>query len=478
VLVACFTLPQFGIAVERSRLTHLWGEPVTIAREDNTLQVVSDEAADLGLRPGMTVSSARALCPTLTVLPYDRPAYEQAAELIWNVLAVESSVVEPASPEVCFVELRGPDALERATLLATAISRRVRVPLLVGLAKTKFLAHNAALRSGGRGVLAVPMAEGAAFVSSLSIDDVPQLDLPTRKRLQRLGVRTLGDVLALPPADLRRQFRDVGHLLRRLAAGEDGDRVRPAWPPRGVEERFDFEEEVCDTATVHHALREGGERIAAALGRQREFCRALALTVALADGSSQRQEESLSLPLDDARGLFTAALRLLGRMRIEQPLLGLTLKASRLGSGSGVQLALLDENAHGHGLPHERRAALDATIAYLRKRYGVGCILTLAMLAQARRAGLWTYALTHTLNEPVRVATDAHGMPVRCWRPGGRGRPAGVLEFKRIQNLWKETKWFWGASATTTVFRVEADPDGLYELHRLGVEWRLGAVAD
>ncbi len=469
MLVACFVLEQFGIAVERTRLPHLWGEPVALLADSGALAAVSDEALPYGIRPGQSASGARALCPSLAVLPYDRCAYELAAQPLWDLFAIESSVVEPASPELCYVELTGREVLPRVRWLAEELARTVRVPVKIGLGRTKFVARQAALKSGET-PLRIPLGGEAAFLAALPLERVPGLDQKRREQLERLGVHTLGDVTRLPPRHLRRQMKEVGYLLERLAVGEDGDRVRPLWPPRHLEHRIAWEDETDDAAQVREALRLAAEALSGRLGA--EYARALTLRVTLADQSVLQETERLSLPLHAASCLHGAALRLLGRMRIDRPLIELCLQASDLGTGSGLQRALLDENRFGEGLPHERQERLESTLAYLRRRFGPGAVLHASLLRQAKRIGLWTYTLGHLLNEPITVATDRRGKPVRYWR---RGR---AREVKRIQNSWRETQWSWGSVSEWTVYRVETEPCGLSELHRLGVRWTLGGIAD
>ena len=545
-MIACFYMPQIGIAVERSRLNHLWGAPVGLAAEDGVLAAVSDEAAMFGIEPGQDAAGARALCTHLTVLPYDRPAYEEAAHCVWDLFAIESSFVEPVSPEVCFIELVDSDAIERSQQIALDLASRVRIPVRVGLAHSKFVARKAAERTTGdtgktvdrrqsavgsshasrstqheaqrpddpttkrpititstSTITNVPNAQGptpsalllpthrpadpttldelflripsgkeARFLARIPIDGVPGLDYKTRQKLGRLGVRTFGDVLKLPKRELTRQLKELGYVLYRLARGQDYERVRPSWPPRRLEDGIEFEDETCEEPTVREALRVCSESIARTLSRKREFCRSLALRVKLADGSWLEESEKLAVPVDSVQALHAASLRLLKRIPLDQALLGIHLRAGDLGVGSGLQLALVDENRHGTGLPHERNRSLEATLTFLRKRFGPGAVVSAAMMRQARRIGLWTYPLGHLLNEPVQVATDERGRPLRYWR---RGRPR---EIKRIHDRWRESEWFWGGIHEKTVYRVETDPSGLCELQSLGSTWRLSGLAD
>jgi hypothetical protein len=248
--------------------------------------------------------------------------------------------------------------------------------------------------------------------------------------------------------------------------------VRAFWPPRRLEGHIEFEDETSDEPTVREALRRCAESIARTLARKREFCRSLTLQVRLADDSWMHEVEKLAIPSDSVLALHAASMRLLRRIPIDKPLLGVRLRAGDLGVGSGLQLALLDDSRYGTGLPHERKRSLGAALCFLRKRFGPGAVVTAAMMRQTRRIGLWTYPLGHLLNEPVQVATDVRGRPLRYWR---RGRERNI---KRIHDRWRETEWFWGGRHETTVYRVETDPSGFCELHTLGAQWRLRGLAD
>jgi hypothetical protein len=239
-----------------------------------------------------------------------------------------------------------------------------------------------------------------------------------------------------------------------------------------VERRIAFEDEVADEHTLCAALGRCAERIGRALRAQREYCRSLTLTLVMADGSRVQQGERLAAPLDEAGDLCRAAIRLFRRVTIDKPLLEVCLDASELGFGSGTQLTLLDE--FGNNLPGQRQCRLDTAVAFIRKRFGVGAIVTAGRMRKARRVRLWTYSLGHLMDEAVEVVTDAEGIPVRYWRRGRRYR----YEVKSVQNRWREAEWFWDTLSERTIYRVETDPPGLAELYRIGDHWRLGAVAD
>lgn len=474
--VACFFLPQLSIVCTRISFPYLKGAAFVLTDARYCLQAVSEEAREHGIETGMTVTAARALCESLSVLPYDLPAYELAARPLWDLLATESSCVEPDGPELCYAEFTGREITSRVRWLTERLAQTIRTPLRVGLGRSRFVARKAA-QSGSGALTVVPVGQEAALLAPTPLADIPRIDLRMRQRLERLGVRTLGEALALPGQERTRRLRSVGLLLERLATGIDGEPVRPLWPPQEAECSLEFDDPVCALPAVQEALRRCAEQIGQTLTERRVFCRALLLQVTLADETLLQEHGRLRHAADWPEDILTAALRLLGRMPLKAPLRAIRLAAQDLGAGSGVQLTLLDQNSAGQGLPHERRNRLEAALVSLRKRYGAGAVVTAGMLCRTERLRYWTHPLARRCDMPVQVATGSDGAPLRYWYRDS-SRADQRREVRRIQDRWRETEWRRESLIEKTVYRVETEPGGVYELHQMGSHWRLGGMAD
>jgi nucleotidyltransferase/DNA polymerase involved in DNA repair len=222
IVIVCFLFPQFGIACERARLTQLWGQPLALTGAEGSVLAISEEAQRYGIRPGQTGVSARALCQTLVTLPYDRPAYETAAHCVWDLLAMESSFVEPVSPELCFIEMVGADTADRAGRIALALGERIRITVGVGLAKSKLLARQAAQLSREGRVEIIPLGLEDQASALIPIAQVGQIDARLCQEMHRPGRS------ARPPA--ARASTPLPAV--QPAAGPPGARRR--WRPRAA----------------------------------------------------------------------------------------------------------------------------------------------------------------------------------------------------------------------------------------------------
>lgn len=472
--IVCFFNPQAGIACERKRKPELIDRPLALSSLQSRVIVVSPEAAERGIGPGHSLSSAHSLHRDLQILPYDREAYDLAARSLWDLIAVETSVIEPTSPEMVFAVLDGPEIRSRTLALLGALTSMAGVPVQAGLGSTRMVARTAARRAAPGELLEAPPENEARFLAPTPLSEVDEIDTPTRQRLDRLGIRTLGEVRRIPQSDLHRQFRQTGLLLSRRSAGIDDAPIRALWPPRTHTEQRNFEDAVTDAEPIQLALEACSAGIAHRLIFSMEYCRTLTIRIETESAPIREMEERLRSPINRTTDILSAARRILSRIPLQSAISSIELRAGDLGPGSGVQLSLLDATgeAHADGLPHERRRRLESAVSGIRARFGAASMAAGGTSEPPSRIRLWTYPLSSRRSEEIRVETDSTGAPLRYTRGGE------TIEVYRIHSLWRETEWFWEGQKETTAYRIETRRAELIELHHTGDRWRIGAVAD
>src|SRR5438270_9715498 len=109
---ACCWIPLFALRCETARRPELAALPVALVGPDDTRRVwqVSPLARHTGVKPGMTVSQAIGLCPTLKLCEPDPVHYDEQFSRLVAALSEVSPVVEPAELGRAYV---GTDGLEK-----------------------------------------------------------------------------------------------------------------------------------------------------------------------------------------------------------------------------------------------------------------------------------------------------------------------------------------------------------------------------
>jgi protein ImuB len=220
----------------------------------NRVVASSPAARDAGVDVGLRRRESQSRCPELVVIDHDPARDARAFEPVVAALDELTPRIEVAIPGQCAFPTRGParyfggdEALAyraRALALGVLHGMQGRVPVHAGIADGPFAA---ALASDAPPVVVAPGAS-ASFLSSIPLDALDRPDLVDV--LRRLGLRTLGDLAALPETDVLARFGNEGALAHRLAAGLDERTpdTRPLPPEFTVEAELDPPAERVDTA--------------------------------------------------------------------------------------------------------------------------------------------------------------------------------------------------------------------------------------
>lgn len=273
----CCWIPLFALRLEAARRPELAGRPAALLASDTTRRLwqVAPSARRVGVRPGMTVSQAIGLCPVLRLCEPDPVFYEEAFARLLTALGRVSPVVESAELGRAFVGTDGLEGVHGGTEgVVEAVKGGVRnaecgmlrrdppddsafpVPhsaFRLGWGRGKFIAWTAATRAKPNECVIVKAGEEGAFLAAQPLAALP-IDADTYRRLRLLGLRTLGDLAALPEDAVAAQFGDAGRRLWRLAAGRTIEPVigRPA--PEPIVAVLTFYTPIADRALLARAL--------------------------------------------------------------------------------------------------------------------------------------------------------------------------------------------------------------------------------
>ena len=222
-LAACCWIPLFALRCEEARCPELAEQPCALVAPEDIRRVwqVSTLARQAGVKAGLTISQAIGLCPTLRLCEPDPVHYDQQFAQLLATLGTVSPVIEPAELGRVFVGMDGLEGLYGGPKeQMEALSSRLPAypPARFGFGRGKFVSWVAATRAREERAVIVLPGEEAKFLSAQPLAVLP-LDPDTHRRLRQLGLKTLGDLTALPEAAVISQFGHAGRRSWRLAAG-------------------------------------------------------------------------------------------------------------------------------------------------------------------------------------------------------------------------------------------------------------------
>ncbi|HEU5083203.1 MAG TPA: DNA polymerase IV [Acidimicrobiales bacterium] len=376
-------LDCFYAAVEQRDQPRLRGRPVIVG--GGVVLTASYEARVHGVRTAMPVGEARSLCPQAVVVPARMKAYSEASRRVFEIFRDTTPLVEGLSVDEAFLDVNG---LRRIAGPPADIARRLRarvrdevgLPISVGVARTKFLAKVASGVAKPDGLLVVEPDEELDFLHPLDVTRLWGVGPVTAAKLRERGLRTVGDVAAVPEAALVTMLGPAsGRHLHALAGNLDARRVTPGRRRASVGAQRALGRRPRTRAEIDATVLALVERVTERLRAGRRVGRTV--TLRLRHGDLSRETRSRTLPAaTDRTDLFLAAARELLDARwshlreVGCTLVGITV--SDLAPADAVQLTL---DLDGHD-----RRTLDHTLDAVRDRFGSTAVTRASMLGQRR----------------------------------------------------------------------------------------------
>jgi protein ImuB len=349
--------------------------PVAVVIGANTrLDAVGTSARQYGVRPGQTLSEARALLAHLQVIALTETEVQSALERVCESILRFGTTVAYELADTVWLDITGVAHLfgGEASLceeLLSAISElgyRARLAVASGpILAQSFARWGTPLR----GQVAVITAEGAESsvqqVQSLPIQALP-ISAEVRSWLGQLGIVTLGDLKDIPREYASHRLGEQAGAALDLVSGIDTRPLRPYCPVNLPVEQVVWDDSVNGVEPLLFALRGLTARLGARLEGRGLAAQRVRLTVNYDAGIARLrgseltlvQEYELAAPLFRAEELWKVISSRLTRTQFSAPSVGLLLEVLQLTHAHQRQLELSQAQSSLVGATPEALAVL------------------------------------------------------------------------------------------------------------------------
>ncbi|OUR90245.1 DNA polymerase IV [Gammaproteobacteria bacterium 42_54_T18] len=228
----------FYASLEMLDNPYLRNKPIAVGGDADRRGVIATcnyEARKFGIHSAMASSTAKRLCPHLTIVPPRMNRYREASKQIQQIFKQFTPTIEPLSLDEAYLDVSGQQGYKgSATLMAQAIQsqvfQEVGITVSAGIAPNKFLAKIASDWNKPNGRFIITPAEVDGFVQALPVSKLSGVGKATQKKLAGLGIVTCNDVRNYVQNhsifELTKHLGVFGKRLHQLAYGFDNRPVQ------------------------------------------------------------------------------------------------------------------------------------------------------------------------------------------------------------------------------------------------------------
>ncbi|HYU34550.1 MAG TPA: DNA polymerase Y family protein [Thermoanaerobaculia bacterium] len=310
--IACVSLPLFPLAARLRSEPELSREALVVVEGNgNAARVVAGNrlARSAGIKAGLTLPQARALCPKLVARSRDEECERAAQEALLEVAERFSPRVEDTGEGTAFLDVNGiehhfkgdsPELDLGRSLIAAAEAEGL--PARLGIASSKLAARIAAGLPDSPVV--VPPGQEAEILAPLPLARLsPEVEIA--ETLERWGVRSIGDFAKLPQSRVASRLGKSGRDLHATARGIDPRPIIPREPPPTFNEGMNLEWPLLSLEPFLFVGRAALERLCQRLEACGLACVRLELGLRLEPDGHQTRSLDLPAPTRDVKTLLT-----------------------------------------------------------------------------------------------------------------------------------------------------------------------------
>ncbi|OGW85286.1 MAG: hypothetical protein A3C35_04985 [Omnitrophica bacterium RIFCSPHIGHO2_02_FULL_46_11] len=211
-------------------------------------------------------------------------------------------VVEQASIDEFYLDLTGceriyPEILSFGSFVKEYLAKELKLPCTIGIASNKLVSKIAVNQVKPNGLIQIEHGREAEFLAPLPVGEMPGIGKATQREMDKLGIRTLGQIAAASESFLGGYFGAWGIEFKQLAMGVDDAPVTPWSDPKSIGRETTFEHDVGDSDHLLSILSSFIEECSAELRKYHFKARTVTVKFRLPDFTTF--ERSKTVPATD-----------------------------------------------------------------------------------------------------------------------------------------------------------------------------------
>ena len=329
----------------------------------------SYEARAYGLHSGMPLYKAKKLCPKGIYVPVNMEKYLFESRIIRSVFYQFTPLVEPIGCDEAFLDVTGCEklfgkAFEIAKKIKGAIYEKTNLTSSAGIGSNKFFAKLASNLGKPNGLTVLERTpEIMDKIKLLPVSSIWGIGRSIEESLNKMGVKSIGDLAKIPPEILRVKFKETGEFIYKMANGIDNRSVTVPSDPKSIGREMTLSKDTSDMANLKIIALKLIQKIALNLGREKCKGRTITLKIRFSDFTGTSSRITIDKYTDSIFEIYKIVISLMKKIDLARKKIRMIgISVSGLKKYSLIEYSLFEN--------HDKKDNLTKTICEINSRYG------------------------------------------------------------------------------------------------------------
>ena len=340
------------------------------AKRHGIVVAKSNIAKKFGIQTAEPLYMARRKCPSIVVVPADHKFYRECSDKLYNLFLEYTEKVERYSIDECFLDLTeylkpDEDLIKIGIQIKERVKKQFGFTVNVGVSDDKILAKIASDFEKPDKIHTLFKSEIKEKLWPLPVSEMFLVGKKSIPKLNRMGVRTVGDLANMDRAVIIKNFGKYGYTIWKYANGESGEEVNylPE-KPKGIGHSITLPYDVANIDELDTTLVELVEKVAYRLRKEDMYATVVNVQLKNSNFKNYSHQKKMLSKTDSTNDILKVAKELLRELFIGEPIRLIGVRVDGLVEKEEFQMSIFDMKEDS------KNKKLDVAMDKLKEKFG------------------------------------------------------------------------------------------------------------
>ena len=336
----------------------------------------SNIAKQFGIQTGEPIYFARKKCPKIQIFASNYSIYIKYSQAMHQIFSEYTPKIEQFSIDECFLDLteylpKGKTLLQIAYEINKRIYNELNFTVNVGVAHNKLLAKMASDFEKPNKVHTLWEEEIPEKMWKLPVGELFMVGRKSLPKLQKMGIKTIGDLANKQEQELIRYFGKYGKLIWEYANGIDLSEVKyEKENPKCIGNSITLPQDCEDIEKLEEILLMLVEQVTYRLRKQNLKAKVVNVQIKTNEFKVFSHQRKMEKYTDVTKYIYQEAKKLLKDLKINKPIRLIGIRVDDLSNEENSQISLFDIQTK----ENKKQEKIDKTLDKIKEKYGYNAI--------------------------------------------------------------------------------------------------------